>query len=97
MTARVEEAEGRISEIEDKIMEKDEAEKKIKKILDHKGRIREISDLMKHNNIHIRGVPEEEERKRGRGLFEQITAKNFLMWGRKKASKSRKHRELPSE
>ena len=41
--------------------------KRDKKILDHKGRIRELSDLMKCNDIHIIGVPEEEkERERGR-------------------------------
>ena len=34
-------------------MEKDKAEKKRNKtILDHKGRTRELSDSMKHNNIH---------------------------------------------
>ena len=66
MTARIEEAEGETGEIEDKIMEKDEAEKKrYKKILDHKGRIRELRDSMKWNNICIIGVPEEEERERG--------------------------------
>ena len=41
-TAQIEEAEGRIGELGDKIMEKEEAEKKrVKKILDHEGRIRE--------------------------------------------------------
>ena len=44
-------------------MEKEEAEKMIKKMLDHKGRIRELSDSMKRNNIHIIVVPEEGERK----------------------------------
>ena len=63
VTARMEEAEERISEIEDKIMENDEAEKKrVRKILDHKGRIRELSDSMKCNNIRIIGVPEEERK-----------------------------------
>ena len=47
-TARLEEAEGGISEIEDKIMENDEAEKKRdRKLLDHKGRIRDLSDSIK--------------------------------------------------
>ena len=47
-------------------MEKDEAEKnRDKSILDHEGRIRELSDSMKGNNIHIIGVPKEEERERG--------------------------------
>ena len=59
----MEEVEGRISEIEDKIMEKEEAEKKNFLNLDHEGRIRELSDSMKWNNIAIIGVPEEKERK----------------------------------
>ena len=32
--------------------------------MDYKGRIREISDTIKGNNIRIIGIPEEEERKR---------------------------------
>ena len=66
MTVRTEEAEERISETEDKIMGNDEAEKKReRKLLDHEGRIRELSDSMKQNNICNKGVPEE-ERERGR-------------------------------
>ena len=40
--------------------------KRDKKILDHKGRIRELSDSMKCTNIHIIGVPEDGERERER-------------------------------
>ena len=48
MTARTEEAGERTDETEDKIMGKEEAEKKRdKKILDHEGRIRQLSDSMK--------------------------------------------------
>ena len=66
VTVRTEEAEGRISEIEEKLMEKDEAEKKQdKKILDYEGRIREVSDSKKYKNIRIIGVSEEEERGSG--------------------------------
>ena len=56
--ARMEKTEGRISDIEDEIMENDEAKKKgDKKILDHEGSIRKLSDSMKCNNIHIIKVP----------------------------------------
>ena len=98
VTARMEEAEWRISEIEDKIMKNDEFKKRRdKKILNHKGRIRELSNSMKCNNICIIRVPEEEEReKRAEGLLEQIIAENFPNLGRKQTSKSRRHRELPS-
>ena len=43
-------------------MEKNDAEKKRKKkLLDHKGRLREPSDSTRQNNICIMGVPDEEE------------------------------------
>ena len=78
--ARIEEAEERIGELEDKIMEKEEAKKKRdkKKIQEYEGRIRELSDAIKWNNIRIIGIPEEEEReKRAEGVLEQIIAQNF--------------------
>ena len=57
---RTEEAEVRIGDIEDKIMENNKAEKKReRKLLDHEGRLRELSDSIKWNNICIIGVPEE--------------------------------------
>ena len=60
-------------------MEKEEAEKKReKKIQEYEGRIRELSDAMKWNNIHIIGIPQEEEREKGvGGVLEQIIAENF--------------------
>lgn len=62
MTTRMEEAEEQISDIEDEIMENNEAEeKRERKILDHKCRLKELSDSIKHNNIQIIKVPEEEE------------------------------------
>ena len=77
-TAWFEEAEERTGELEDKIMEKEEAEKKRdKKIQEYEGRNRQLSDAIKQNNIHIIGIPEEEERERAEGIFEQIIAENF--------------------
>ena len=49
VAVRTKEAEGRINEVEDKMMGKDEAGKKRDdEILDPEGRIRELSDSMKH-------------------------------------------------
>uniref|UniRef100_A0ABI7YX58 L1 transposable element RRM domain-containing protein n=1 Tax=Felis catus TaxID=9685 RepID=A0ABI7YX58_FELCA len=73
---------GIISEIEDKTMEKDEAGKRDKKILEHEERLRELSDSMKHNNICIIGVPEEEGEKGVEGVLEQIIAENFPNLGK---------------
>ena len=59
--------------------ENKEAEQKIdKQPLDHKGRIQEISDTIRWNNIRIIGIPEEEERERGtEGILERIIVENF--------------------
>ena len=44
------------NDVEDKIMENNEAEKRRKsKILDHEGRLRELSDFLKCSNICIIG------------------------------------------
>lgn len=52
-------------------MKNNEAEKKReRKVVDHKGRLRELSNLLKCNNIPIIGVPEDKEReKEAEGLF----------------------------
>ena len=97
-TAWIEEAEERIGELEDKIMEKEEAEKKRdKNIQEFEGRIRDLSGAIKWNNIHIIGIPEEEEREKGaEDVLGQIIAENFPDLGKEKALKSKRHRELPS-
>lgn len=79
LTARINEAEERISDIEDQMTENKEAEqKRDKQLLDHEGRIREISDTIRRNNIRIIGIPEEEESERGaEGILERIIGENF--------------------
>ena len=95
--ARIEEAEERIRELEDKIMAKEELEKKRdKKIQECEGRIRELSDAMKRNNIHIIGIPEEEEREKGaEGVFEQIIAENFPDLGKEKGIEIQEAQRTP--
>ena len=52
MTMRMSKAEEQISDIEDKIMENNEAEKeKEKKVLDHECRHREFSNSLKHKIV----------------------------------------------
>ena len=64
--ARMDKAEQRISNIEDKLTENNEAEKKREiKAKEHNLRIREISDSLKRNNINLIGVPEKEQREIG--------------------------------
>ena len=53
--------------------------------------LRDLWDNIKHTNILIIGVPEEEGRKGPEKIFEQIKAENFPNMG-KEIVKSRKHR-----
>ena len=51
--------------------------KRERRLLDHEYRLKEFTDSTKHVNIHIIGVPEEEQEKGAEGLFEQIISENF--------------------
>jgi len=54
-----------------------------KESIDHECRLRELSDSINCTNIHIIGVPEEEERGKGEeGLFEQVIAEKFPSSGK---------------
>ena len=63
---KVDKAEQRINNIEDKFIKNNKAEKKREiEAKEHDLRIREISDSLKRNSIRIIGVPEDEEREKG--------------------------------
>ena len=56
--------------------------------------LREMQDHMKHNNIHIIGIPEGEEEEQGiENLFENVMMENFPNLRREKVNQNRKHRE----
>ncbi|KAF0883968.1 LORF1 protein, partial [Crocuta crocuta] len=73
------EAERRISDLEDTIIEKQEADKiRDKLIQEQERRVRELSDTVKRNNIRIIGILEEEEKEKGaEGVLEHFIAENF--------------------
>ena len=73
------EAEERISELEDKMVEIiSEEQNKVKRIERTEDSLRDLWDHNKHTNIQITGVSEEEEKKKGfEKIFEEIIAKNF--------------------
>ena len=97
ITARIEEADERIGELDDKIMEKQEAEKnRDKKIQEYEGRLRELSDIIKWNNVCIIGIPEEEERGKGaEGVLEEIIAENFPELGKEKGIEIQEAQRTP--
>ena len=74
----------RISDIEDQMMENKEPEQeRDKQLLGHEGRIREISDTIRQNNIRIIGIPKEKEKEReAGGILEQVIAENFPNLGK---------------
>ena len=83
ISSRITEAEERISDLEDKIVEittaEQNKEKRIKRIEDS---LRDLWDNIKHTNIQIIGVPEEEEKKKGsEKIFEEIIVENFRNMG----------------
>ena len=86
--SRITEAEERISDLEDKIVEITTAEqnkgKRMKRI---EVSLRDLWDNIKHTNIRIIGVPEEEEKKKGcKKIFEEIIVKNFANMEKERAS-----------
>ena len=78
-------------------MEKEEAEKKIKKkIQEYEGKIRELSDALKRNNLCVIGIPEEEERGKGaEGVLEEIIAVNFPDLGKEKGIEIQEAQRTP--
>ena len=63
--SRITEAEGRISEVEDTMVEINEAERKKekKRIKRNEDNLRDLWDNVKRPNIQLIGVPEEEDKK----------------------------------
>ena len=62
--SRIMEAEGRISEVEDRMVEINEAErKKEKRSKRNENNLRDLWDSVKCSNIRIIGVPEEDKKK----------------------------------
>ena len=81
---RISEAE-QISELQDKIVEiTSEEPNKVKRMKRMEVSLRDLWDNIKHTNILIIGIPEEEEKKKGyEKIFEEIIVENFPTWKRK--------------
>ena len=79
INSKISEAEKWISELEDKMVEiSSEEQNQVKKMKRTEDSLRDLWDNIKHTNIQIIGVPEEEEKKKGyEKNFEEIRAENF--------------------
>ena len=82
--SRITDTEEQISDLEDKIVEITTAEQnKAKRMKRNAGSLRDLWDNIKHTNIRIIGVPEEEEKKkRNEKIFEEIKVENFPNMGK---------------
>ena len=81
---RITEAEDRISEVEDRMVEINESERKKEKwIKRNEDNLRDLWDNVKHPNIWIIGVPEEDKKKDHKKILEEIIVENFPKMGKK--------------
>ena len=95
--SRITEAEERISDLEDRMVEFTAAEQNKEKRMKRKeDSLRDLWDNIKHNNIHIIGVPEGEEREKGpKKIFEEIIVKKFHNMGKEIATQVQEEQRVP--
>ena len=78
INSRISEAEEQISELEDKMVEiTSEEQNKVERMKRTQDSLRDLWEYIKHANIRIIGVPEEEEKKGYEKIFEEIIVENF--------------------
>ena len=74
-----------------------EEQNKVKRMKRIEDSLRDVWDNIKHTNIRIIGVPEEEEKKKGyEKMFEEIIVENFPNMEKKIVNKSKRHKESPT-
>ena len=95
--SRLDEAEDRIHELEDKVEKSTQNEQeKEKRLRKNEEGLREMQDNMKRNNIHIIGIPEEEEEERGiENLFEKVMMENVPNLMKEKATQVQEAQRVP--
>ena len=94
--SRITEAEESISEVEDRMVEIYEVERK-KRIKRNKYNLRDIWDNVKCPNIHIIGVSEDEDEKKGHeNTLEEIMVENFPKMGKEIANQVQKTQRIPN-
>ena len=96
--SRITEAEDRISEVEDRMVEINETEGKNEKwIKRNEDNLRDLRDTVKHTNIRIIGVPEEEYKKKvHEKILEEIIVENFPKMGKEIATQVQETQRVPN-
>ena len=92
------EAEDTISEVEDRMVEIKEAErKKEKRIKRNEDNLRDLWDNVKSPNIRIIGVPEEEDKKTGHEkILEEIIVENVPKMGKERITQVQETQRVPN-
>ena len=97
INSRITEAEERISDLEDRMVEFAAAEQnKGKRMKRNEDRLRYLWDNIKCNKIRIIGVPEGEEREKGhKKIFEEVIVENFPNMGKEIATQVQEAQRVP--
>ena len=97
ISSRISEGEERIRELEDKLVEvTSDEQNKVKRMKRPENSLRDLWDNIKHTNIRIIGVPEEEEkRKRYEKIFEEIIVENFFNMEREIVNQVQEAQRVP--
>ena len=97
INSRITEAEERISDLKNRMVEFTAAEQnKEKRKKRSEDRLRDLWDNIKRNNIHIKGVPEGEEREKGpEKILEDIILENFHNMGKEIATDVQEAQRVP--
>ena len=94
--SRITEAEDRISEAEDRMVEINETERK-KELKEMRTTSGDLWDNVKHPNIRIIGVPEEEDKKKDHEkILEEIIVENFPKMGKEIVIQVQKTQRVPN-
>ena len=80
------------------MVEINEAErKKEKRIKRNEGNLRDLWDNVKHPNIQIIGIPEDEDKKKGhKKILEYVTVENFPKMGKEVATQVQETQRVPT-
>ena len=95
--SRISEAEERIRELEDKMVEiTSEEQNKVKGMKRTEDSLRDLWDNIKYTNIQIIGVPGEDETKKGYAkIFEEIIVENFPNMEKERVSQVQEVQRVP--
>ena len=91
------EAKDRISEVEDRMVEINESERKKEKwIKINEDNLTDLQDSVKCHNIQIIGVPEEDKKKDHEKIVEKIIVENFSKMGKETITQVQETQRVPN-